>query len=70
VSKNPQTVKTQVINGLGILCTYGLKEKKVFKIFAEEKLASQGVLTCCANGWTTVPLYANAARWAAFVFQI
>ena len=59
VSKKPQTVKTQADDlGFPVFCGSFLKRK--FHIFFDKKLASQGVLTSCANRRTNVPLYAYA----------
>ena len=59
VSKKPQTVKTQAGDlGVSVFCGSFLKRK--FHIFFDKKLASQGVLTSCANRRTNVPLYAYA----------
>ena len=59
VSKKPQTVKTQAGDlGFSVFCGSFLKRK--FHIFFDKRLASQGVLTSCANRRTNVPLYAYA----------
>ena len=55
-----------IFDDLGLLFLFNYLYNKLLQYMAEEKLALQAILTCCANRTTNVPMYAYAFGLLAF----